>query len=113
MNPMDFTRVKISTTTPVNTAEAVRQALGEAGAGEVGEYTFCSYSSVGKGRFMPSEKANPHLGTANRLEVVDEERIEVVCDRSKAKQVIAALKKAHPYEEVIIDIIPLLDEDQL
>jgi len=110
---MDFKRVKISTTVPISNADAVREALGKAGAGKIGEYSFCSYSVVGKGRFMPSEDANPHIGEASKLEVIEEEQVEVVCDRGVATQVIVALKKAHPYEEVIIDITPLVDEHQL
>ena len=110
---MDFTRVKISTTVPLENADQVRQALGEAGAGTIGEYSFCSFSVTGKGRFRPSENANPHIGEAHTLEVVEEEQIEVVCDRASAKQVIAALKAAHPYEEVIVDITPLIDEEEL
>jgi hypothetical protein len=62
---------------------------------------------------MPSDAANPHIGEANKLEVVEEEHIEVVCDRAIAKQVIQALKQAHPYEEVVVDIVPLIDEGQL
>ncbi len=110
---MDFTRVKISTTVPSENADQLRQALGEAGAGQVGEYSFCSFTVTGKGRFKPNENANPHIGEANKLEAVEEEQIEVVCDRAIAKQVIAALKSAHPYEEVIIEITPLIDEETL
>lgn len=110
---MEFTRVKISTIVPIAHADSVRQALGEAGAGEIGEYTFCSYTVIGTGRFMPSVNANPSIGEAGRLEIVTEEQIEVVCDRSKAKHVIAALKRAHPYEEVPLNIVPLIDEAQL
>jgi len=108
---MEFKRVKISTTVPAENADQLRQALGKAGAGKIGEYSFCSFTVTGKGRFMPSENANPYIGEANKLEAVEEEQIEVVCDRAIAKQVIAALKAAHPYEEVIIDITPLIDEE--
>ena len=110
---MDFKRVKISTTVPVENADQLRHALGEAGAGKVGDSSFCSFSVTGKGRFMPNEDADPHIGEANKLEVVEEEQIEVVCDRVDAKQVIVALKEAHPYEEVIIEITPLIDEEML
>jgi hypothetical protein len=110
---MDYRRVKIRTTVPLQDADTMRQALGEAGAGRVGEYTFCSFSARGVGRFMPTENAHPHIGEANKLEAVEEEEIQVICDRAIAKHVIAALKAAHPYEEPIIDIVPLIDEDQL
>lgn len=110
---MDFKRVKISTTVPLTHTDQVREALGKAGAGHIGEYSFCSFSYPGQGRFMPSPVAQPHIGEANKLEVVEEERIEITCERQIAKQVIAALKQVHPYEEVIVDITPLVDEDQL
>lgn len=110
---MNFKRVKISTTVPLEYADKVRDALGKAGAGLIGDYSFCSFSSSGQGRFLPNEQANPHIGKAGALEEVEEEHVEVVCERSVARQVIAALKEAHPYEEVIIDIVPLIDEDQL
>lgn len=105
--------VKIATFVPLADADKVREALGSAGAGQIGEYSFCSYSVIGKGRFMPSDKANPHIGVANELEIVEEERIEVVCDRLKAKAVIEAMRQAHPYEEVAFDIYPLISEEEL
>lgn len=110
---MNFKCVKISTTVPKDGADAVRNALGKTGAGVVGNYTFCSFSLIGTGRFIPNEQSNPHIGSANTLEMVEEEKIEVVCQRAIAKQVVAALKKAHPYEEPIIDIMPLINEEDL
>ena len=106
-------KVKIVTFVPVDDADAIRDALGKAGAGQIGEYSFCSYSVIGKGRFIPSDDANPHIGSRGVAEVVDEERIEVECERSKVKDVIKAMKLAHPYEEVAYDIYPLLDENDL
>ena len=110
---MNFKRVKITTTAPHEDAAKIRQALGEAGAGNIGDYRYCSFSITGKGRFMPTEQANPHIGEVNKLEVVEEEQIEVICERANAKQVIAALRKAHSYEEPIVDVVPLLGEDEL
>lgn len=106
-------KVKIVTFVPLDDADSVRKALGAAGAGQIGEYSFCSYSVVGKGRFVPSNNANPHIGSSGIAEEVEEERIEVECDRSKAKVVIEAMKSVHPYEEVAFDIYPLLDENEL
>lgn len=110
---MNFKLVKISTTVPRENADAMRETLGKVGAGSIGNYTFCSFSVTGKGRFKPNEKANPHIGKANELETVEEEQIEVVCERDIAKQIVLVLRKAHPYEEPIIDIMPLIDEEQL
>lgn len=110
---MDFTKVKIITFAPIDSADEVRKALGESGAGIIGDYTFCSFSSIGKGRYVPGVSSNPHIGEPSKPETVEEERIEVVCDLTNAKQVIAALKKVHPYEEVAFDVFPILTEDQL
>lgn len=105
--------VKIVTFVPKESADTVRQALGDVGAGIIGEYSYCSFSVVGKGRFNPSKDANPTVGSSQTLNVVEEERIEVVCSREKAKNAIAAMKAAHPYEEVAFDLYPLLSEDEL
>ena len=100
--------VKIVISVPETHAEAVRQALGESGAGTVGDYKFCSFSVKGVGRFIPMDGANPTIGNIGKLEEVVEERIETVCYRRDLKKIIAAVKKVHPYEEVAIDVYPLL-----
>ena len=106
-------KVKIVTFVPVSHADAVRGALGQAGAGQIGEYSYCSFTSIGKGRFIPSDTASPHIGTPGKPEIIGEERIEVICERKHAKEVITAMRQAHPYEEVAFDIYPLLDETEL
>lgn len=108
-----MTRIKIVTFAPIENADDIRQALGGAGAGQLGEYSYCSYSVVGKGRFLPSHSATPHIGEPGIAETVAEERIEVTCERVDAKAIIAALRGAHPYEEVAFDVYPLLSEDKL
>jgi hypothetical protein len=102
-------QVKIVVTVPLADADKVREALGEAGAGRQGNYSFCSYSVVDKGRFLPTEGAEPAIGEVGKPEIVEEERIEVTCDRDIAKSVIAAMKAVHPYEEVAYDVYELLD----
>lgn len=108
-----MSRVKITTFVPLDAADKVRKALGDAGAGKIGDYSFCSYAVVGTGRFLPSRDADPTIGEPGKFQEVEEERLEVVCDRAKAKQVIAALKQAHPYEEVAFDVVALLEEEEL
>lgn len=102
-------RVKIVVTVPLADADRVRKALGEAGAGRQGEYSYCSYSVFGNGRFLPGKEARPHIGEVGRFEKVTEERIEVSCVRSLAAAAIAAMKAVHPYEEVAYDVYELLD----
>ena len=110
---MDSKLVKISTTVPRENADTLRDTLGKAGAGVLGNYSYCSFSITGKGRFIPNEKAHPHIGKVHKLETVEEEQIEVVCERKIAKQVVSKLRKSHPYEEPIIDILPLISEEDL
>lgn len=106
-------RVKIVTHVPVEAADAVREAMGKVGAGTIGEYTFCSFSVVGTGRYKGSDASHPYNGEAGKLSEVAEERIEVTCDRAVAKSVIAALKSVHPYEEPTYDIYALVNEEEL
>lgn len=105
-------RVKIFVTVPVENVNEVREAVCNAGAGIIGEYTFCTSSTKSLGTFIPSENANPHIGERNKLEFVEEEKLEFVCGVEKVKKVIEELRKSHPYEEPAIDIIPLIDESE-
>lgn len=100
---------KIITYVPLVHAEAVRNALGEAGAGKIGNYSFCSFTSRGTGRFLPGAGAHPAIGSVGKLEEVEEEKIEVVCEATHIKAVITALKKAHPYEEVAYEVYKMED----
>lgn len=99
--------LKIVVFVPESHANKVREAMGSAGAGKIGNYSFCSFSSKGIGRFKPEKGANPTIGKVGKLELVEEERIEVICERGGLKKVIAAIKKVHPYEEVALDIYPV------
>ena len=92
---------------PESHADTVREAMGIAGAGKIGNYSFCSFSSKGIGRFKPGKGANPAIGKIGELELVEEERIEVICKRDNLKEIIAAIKKVHPYEEVALDVYPI------
>jgi hypothetical protein len=100
--------VKLVVFVPEENANEVRRVLGEAGAGTIGEYSFCSFSIKGVGRFMPSDKANPHIGQAGTLEEVVEERIEITCKKDQVADMVQVIKQVHPYEEVVIDVYPTL-----
>ncbi len=101
--------VKIVVFVPETHADAVRKAMGEAGAGKLGKYSHCSFSAKGVGRFRPETGAHPAIGKLGKPEVVREERVETVCDRALLQDVIAAIKEVHPYEEVALDVYPLED----
>lgn len=98
---------KIVVYVPLNHTDKVRQAIGETGGGRIGKYSFCSFSMRGVGRFKPDADAKPHIGKVGNFESVEEERIEVTCEDSLVQEVVAAIKKVHPYEEVALDIYPL------
>ena len=100
---------KIVVFTPESYADAVREAMAGAGAGRIGKYTHCSFSSKGTGRFKPEKGANPTIGEVGKLESVEEERIEVVAPAQVVGNILAAIKRVHPYEEVAVDVYPLED----
>ena len=108
---LDIDKVKIVVTVPADNLEDVRMAVCNAGGWVIGNYTFCSMTTKIVGTFKPNDKAKPYIWEQNKLEYVDEEKLEVVCDISKVKNVLKELKKVHPYEEPAIDIIPLINED--
>lgn len=100
---------KIVVYVPLTHTDKVREAIGNTGCGKLGKYTHCSFSTRGIGRFKPGEGANPHIGEVGKLEEVEEERVEVTCHNNVVKNVIEAIKRVHPYEEVAIDVYELTD----
>lgn len=108
---ININKVKIFVTIPPENMQEVRKIVCEAGAGIIGDYTYCTSSTKSIGTFRPNDNAKPYIGEKNKLEFVEEERLEFVCDIDKVKTVITKLREAHPYEEPAIDIVPLLDED--
>lgn len=105
---MNSEYAKLIVYVPEASAQAVREVLASQGCGKMGNYDSCSFSVKGVGRFRPLTGANPAVGSVGKVEEVAEERIETICEKSKLKQVIEAVKKIHPYEEPAIDILPLL-----
>ena len=82
---ININRVKIFVTIPLDSVEKVREAVCNAGAGVIGEYTFCTSSTKSLGTFIPSENANPHIGERNKLEFVEEEKLEVMVETAFKK----------------------------
>lgn len=110
---IDVKKVKLVVTIPIENVQEVRIAMGEKGAGIIGNYSFCSISTKCIGTFKPSDNANPYIGTKKNLEFVNEEKLEMICDINIVKDVIKKLREVHPYEEPAIDIIPLINEEDL
>ncbi len=106
---MNSKNVKIVVFVPESHTDIVRDAIGKAGAGKIGNYSFCTFSTKGVGRFKPEEGSRPHIGEVGKLEEVVEERIETICLRENLDDVIRAIKEVHPYEEVALDVYALED----
>jgi dinuclear metal center YbgI/SA1388 family protein len=97
---------------PKDYSEKVKEALFSAGAGNIGFYDECSFKVEGKGTFRPTEGSNPFSGEQNVRENADEDMISVIFESFKQNQLIAAMKSAHPYEEVAHQIYQLDNENQ-
>lgn len=97
---------------PLTHAQELRLGLAEAGAGQLGNYSGCSYTLKGIGRFIPTNDANPFIGQQGQMAEVEEERIEVIVEESKLRSVVKKMLQHHPYEEPAYDVIPLLRQQQ-
>ena len=93
---------------PVESKEAVKSAVFDAGAGYIGNYDQCCWEVEGFGQFRPLKGAEPFKGELNKVEKVKEYRIELVCKEALLQGVIAALKQAHPYEEPAFEVVSLV-----
>lgn len=110
---MEAKRLMVVFGVPPEHLDAVLEAMAAAGAGIIGQYTHCSFASDGIGRFLPGAAANPAYGLRGQINQEPEVRVETFCNRDVAKAVVAAIRQAHPYEEPVIYLIPLLDETDL
>lgn len=102
--------LKLAVFVPADHAEAVRRALGDAGAGWIGNYSHCTFAAPGTGTFRPLAGTNPYTGRVGQLAQVAEVRLETILPESIAGRVIKAMLAAHPYEEVAYDIYPLANK---
>ena len=103
MEPVDCLVIYV----PTESAHALRQAIGDAGAGRLGSYSHCSFSLEGTGRFTPLPGAHPAIGAVNTPEVVPETRIEAIYARSLRDAVVGAALAAHPYETPAFMTFPI------
>lgn len=97
---------------PEDSSSRVLNAMFEAGAGQIGNYSECSFVTEGKGSFKPGDGSNPVVGEKDELSTVDERRMEVLVSNHLTSQVVSAMKKAHPYEEVAYELYPISNENQ-
>lgn len=98
---------------PKDHAAVLKEALGNAGAGFIGNYSHCAFSVEGIGQFLPRENTNPYIGVQGKLEEVEEVRVETVYPENIEKKVLSAMFKVHPYEEVAYDLYPLHNKGEV
>ena len=110
LSPVPRNLLKLVTYVPVNSADNVRRALFEAGAGTVGNYDCCSYNTDGFGTFRAGENARPYCGEIGELHKEREIRVEVVLPRHIRSRVVHTLLQIHPYEEPAFDLLPIENE---
>ena len=93
---------------PREALDAVREAVFAAGAGRIGNYTRCSWYTEGTGTFFGGEGTSPAVGKAGREERASELRLETILPAERLEDVVAALRRAHPYEEPAFDVYALV-----
>jgi hypothetical protein len=94
---------------PREALDPTREAVFAAGAGRIGDYAKCSWYTAGTGTFLAGKGADPSIGQVGREERVSELRVETVVPAERASEVVAALRAAHPYEEVAFELYPLVE----
>lgn len=97
---------KIEFYVPQSHLQAVKSAMFEAGAGGIGDYDCCAWQCLGQGQFRPLAGSSAYVGETNKLETVVEYKVEMICTERALGAAIAALKQAHPYEEVAYFVLP-------
>ena len=107
LSPAEGQLKKLVTFVPTADLDKVRNALFEAGAGHIGNYDSCGFTSNGAGSFRGSENTNPYVGERGKLHFEEETRFETIFPKHLQNRVVSALLKAHPYEEAAYDIYPL------
>lgn len=105
---------KIEIYVPATHAESLRAAIAAAGAGRLGNYDSCIWSTAGTGQFRPLPGSSPAIGSVGTLETVPEVKLETICAREHLRAVIAALRASHPYETPAFQFWPVaLDESEV
>lgn len=98
---------KFAVFVPHTHVDAIIAAIGRAGGGAIGDYSHCTFRVAGTGTFRPLAGANPFVGKVGTLETVEEMRVEAVCPRSKVGALVEEVRRAHPYEEMAHDVLPM------
>ena len=102
--------LKLVVFVPVGHEDAVADALFSAGGGQIGAYDQCSFRSSGEGTFRPGAGTQPYIGKVGQREKAEEVRLETIIPKRKLLRVLEKMQKAHPYEEVAYDLLPLQNQ---
>ena len=98
---------KLNYFVPQDSKEKTKQALFDIGVGRYENYECCCFETLGTGQFKPIDSANPHIGELNKIEKVQEYKVEMICSSELIHEAIKVLKEQHPYEEVAYEIFKL------
>jgi len=93
---------------PEKYCETVKQAMFDEGAGKLGNYEECAWQTLGQGQFKPLEGSNPYMGNKDKLEKVEEYKVDIFCEKDKLEAAIEALKNSHPYETPSFSVLELV-----
>jgi len=111
LHHLESNQIKLSVFVPFSHIDTVAEAIHQAGGGIIGEYSHCSFRTIGTGTFKGSAKSNPALGNKMNLEYTDEIKLEVLINSFDSSKIISAVLNAHPYEEVAYDLYPLSNKN--
>ena len=100
---------KLNYYVPVNAKEKTKQALFAIGVGEFDNYENCSWETLGVGQFKPIGSANPNIGELNKLEILQEYQVQMICENALIHKAVKTLKETHPYEEVAYEVFKMED----
>lgn len=95
---------KLNYHVPTDAKESTKQALFDIGVGRYENYEYCSFETLGEGQFKPINNANPYIGELNKIEKVQEYKVEMICKNELIHKAIEVLKEVHPYEEVAYEV---------
>jgi hypothetical protein len=95
---------KLNYFVPIEAKESTKQALFDIGVGRYENYECCSFETLGTGQFKPINNANPHIGQLDKIEKVQEFKVEMICNAELIKKAVEVLKEVHPYEEVAYEV---------
>ena len=107
---INIKKVNISVTIPKKNLKRIKKVLFDEGIGKIGNYTNCSLTTKCMGTYKPSKLSNPYIGQKNKLQRIKEIKLELICNIDEVSKSIDIIKRIHPYEEPVINIIPIIDE---